>query len=243
MTPNQIKNITGITIIVVLAILLMFQCNGRKEAEQTTANYEALQDTLHKTRNKNGELTVTISTLQDESYAALLMLKSNDSTVAWLKREVQKHKDLLKAKGSSVTVIGSTTTFTDNIGTIVIFKDSIRGDTIYPTYTAKSRDTTWIKYDVTMNRKSTEIKLTVKDKYSVILGDEREKWYKPRKPVALVTSSNPYTNITEMRAFQVVDKTKPKRIAIGLHVGYGMTIYGLSPVVSVGVNFDAIRIW
>lgn len=56
-----------------------------------------------------------------------------------------------------------------------------------------------------------------------------------RKNTVEVISYNPKTEITGVKSIEIVEN--PKRVGIGIMVGYGMSKDGLSPVVSAGVYY------
>jgi hypothetical protein len=62
--------------------------------------------------------------------------------------------------------------------------------------------------------------------------DRKLKSYK-----AVVTSDNPHFIVSEIRSLKV-EVPKPKKLGIGFQIGYGVTKQGLSPVISVGLNYN-----
>lgn len=236
-----------LSLIAILLMIVFWKSCGTNKDEQKITLLELLQDSLKRTRSDKGELEAKIGLFQSDNIAMFSKLKSADSTVNWLQDEVKKHKKLLKEKGSSAAVIAAVTTFSTSDSTEITKIEPVKqgkSDTIilYPVYEAKSRDTTWIKYAAKASKEKFDISLSVKDKYTVIIGEEGG-FFKKKKPLVLVTSQNPYTNITEMRAYQVTDKTKPKRLGLGVQVGYGFGAGGLTPYIGVGLNYTLIRIY
>lgn len=62
-----------------------------------------------------------------------------------------------------------------------------------------------------------------------------------KKPelVIVYRDKNPYSHIKELD--NIFIKDKPRRFGIGLQVGYGLSIYGLSPTISIGINYNLIK--
>ena len=56
-----------------------------------------------------------------------------------------------------------------------------------------------------------------------------------RKNTVEVVSFNPKSTITGLKSIEIIEK--PKRIGIGIMVGYGMSKDGLSPTVSAGIFY------
>jgi len=187
-----------------------------------------------------------IELLQASKVSTLLELKTKDETIKWLQQEVKDNKDKIK-NGGSISVIGTQISFTGSNGTIITFDASSpvkSGDTLklYPVYSSSSKDTTWVKYNVKANKDSIVIDLSVKNKYSVVIGEVKgEKWYSKRKPVVEVTNQNPYDKIKSLRTFEVKD-TRKSRLSIGVGVGVGVTPKGILPSINLGLNYALFKL-
>ena len=67
--------------------------------------------------------------------------------------------------------------------------------------------------------------------------DKSTKQYK-----AIVTTDNPYINITGIRSFKF-DVPRPKKFGLGVFAGYGITVAGevkATPMIGVGLNYNLI---
>lgn len=57
--------------------------------------------------------------------------------------------------------------------------------------------------------------------------------------VVVYRDKNPYAHIKELE--NIVIQEKPRKFGIGLQVGYGLSMYGLSPTISIGINYNLIK--
>jgi hypothetical protein len=74
----------------------------------------------------------------------------------------------------------------------------------------------------------------------VITGIEK----KTKKPFINITTISPYIDVVSIRSYST-DISKPKRIGIGVNVGYGISLKKeptMSPYVGVGVSYNLIRL-
>lgn len=216
----------------------------KKPIKESNTIYSHLEDTIKKYKNKNGELVSSISLLQASNVNTLLEIKSKDKTIQWLQSEVLLNKDKIK-NGGSVSVVGTEVIFTGTNGTVINSNPSkpIKiGDTLYvfPEYLSFSKDSTWIKYKIVANKDSTNLDLKVTNKYSVIIGEKRDKWYSKKYPVVEVTNKNPYDNIKTLRAFEVKNNQKT-RLGLGLSAGWGVSPKSIQPYIGVGINYTLIK--
>ena len=80
------------------------------------------------------------------------------------------------------------------------------------------------------------------NEYSVVIGEESQGWFKPKKTFVEVINLNPFSETTKLRTYQV--ESKPiKRIGIGPGVYYGIGFNFQSQVfVGIGVQYNLFRI-
>ena len=240
------EEITLVIAIIIGIIVLSFYLKNNAKLKQDKRNLIiAYQDTLVKYKEKDNSQTAKIGLLQDNNTNFILSMKNVSSDMKFLQEEIKKNKDLLKEVGNSIAVISANTTYTNsNITNITNNHSIIKGDTVYnyPEYTSSNKDTLWIKYKTIANRDSTQMFLKVKNKYSIIIGQEKFNWKHPFKITLIVkvNNQNPYTDVQELRAFQIKDNRPLKRVSLGGQIGYGITKSGLSPYIGIGVNFKIL---
>lgn len=232
-----------VSIVILIYIIIITNANQCTQNNKNKLVYEnILNNTIKKVKEKNGTISSITNVIQDNNTKTLLALKANDSTIKYLQDEIRRNKNMLKDIGSSIAVIISSTTFSESNSSIISKIDSIKkGNTVYyyPTYTSKSKDTTWINYDIVADKDNVDLKLKVKNKYSVIIGIEKISFFK-RTTVVKVNNQNPYTDVKELKAFQIKDERKIRRIGLGFQVGYGITLKGISPYAGFGINFKIL---
>lgn len=249
--------ITRLIIVIGIICLIAFFIFSWKKYKSTLDEnnlYQRLQDSIKTYINDKGQLVSQIEILQANSTRSLLNLKTKDETINWLQQEVKNNKEKIKS-GGSISVIGTQVSFTGINGTIVTFDSSIpvkKGDTLYmyPIYSSKSKDSTWINYNINANKDTTILNLKVNNKYSVLIGstnlnrkERKEKginWFNRKIPIVEVTNQNPYDNTKTLRAFEVKD-TRKSRLGLGLGVGVGVTPKGFQPYLGIGLQYTVIK--
>jgi len=209
--------VTGL--VIALILLLIDDCNKRTQ-KTYVQEYEALQDTLTKTRDKSGKQTAQIALLQTTTRRQLLKLHSSDSTVRKLQSLVKEYKGKL----ISATVLTNTTLIEASNQTTVIHNDTIHTDSaiyIYPTYTTKWKER-WSEGRIIANRDSIEHHILVKNDFEITQGYKRDKWWKAKEAVVTVRNLNPYTDTEQLRSFNL--KQKQRRLGLAIQAGYGIYV-------------------
>lgn len=240
----KFKLALGIVLVLLLGALIIFVQDTRKENKELTNNMEALSDTLKVVRNKDSSQTATITAFETKSKEDFLKIKSKDEDIVKLQELVKDYKSKLKA-GSSATRFTTETNIDEKFPTVIVRIDTVFNDTdylTYPEYKSYINLGGWITGSSLANQDSTYLSLLIKNDYSLVVGEEGG-LFKKRKPFAEVTSLNPYSEIKTLRTYKV-SVPKPKRIGIGLHVGYGLTLNQnptLSPLIGVGINYNLIE--
>lgn len=231
-------------VVCVLTVAIILQkCDKKSEDGQVLTLYEHADDSLKYYKNKYGESTASMSLLQGTNANQLLQLKTNNETVKWLQQELGKYKDNVNG-GGTIGVIGTVTNFSSTTTTSVTNHPVNNGYSL-PTYETESKDSTWIKYKIVANSDSTHLDLKVKNKYTIVVGEEKVKGKLFKKqPVAFVTNKNPYTQITEMKVYEVTNKVR-KRISLGVSAGYCVPLFSFKPqpYIGVGVSYNIINLW
>lgn len=243
---NNFEKIAFILIIIILFFVGLKMCGDKKLKQKETINiYESINnDSLIHYRNKYDEATSSISILQGNNTDLIKNIKTKDKTINWLKEEVEKYKKNIKNSGS-VTVIETNTNFNGTTPTTVISTPIIKDSIVYEkqTFETDSKDTTWIKYHIKSNSDSTSIKLKIKNQYTVVIGEEKVGFLKKR-PVVLVTNKNPYSTVSQLRTYEVINNYRNK-ITLGLQAGYGLGLLNFKPqpFIGIGINYKLLGLW
>lgn len=220
----------------ILLILFLFVCIGlifsiRGCSQATSKNREnlnliqAYQDTLQIIRNVDSSIIARIQSFETDS-KTLKKLNSQDSAIKALQKIVDN-------KTTSAAVFKSNTKTKIITETQVVYKDS------FPEYSSNINMNGWITGKIIANKDSFITNLLVKNDYSVLLKKEKNKNYLE------ITSLNPYSDIKDARSYIQI-KEKPKRIGLGVHIGYGAFIQNevikTTPFVGIGLNYNLINI-
>ena len=232
------------TIIFLLAIitvaLMLLQFRTCNKVSNTQKLYEAVSDTLTTYRNERGLVESYIDLIETESQKDFLKLHTQDSTIKWLKNTIKSYNGKLNTgivANTNTTSEGGLETITvTQYDTVII--DSVKY--IYPEY-AVDWTNEWEIGSIRANRDSIFRNISVKNKYEITIGKQKNGWFKKREQVVKLLNLNPNTTTSELRAFNI--KSNPKRLGISLQVGYGITTaLGTTPYAGIGLSYMVIHI-
>lgn len=218
----------------------MYSCEKKKAKElefkvQETSNLLASsQDTLKHYKSEDGLNKARILTLETYKVETLLELQAKDKNIQWLQSEVAKYKKELKKPGDGVIVIEGETKFDTTY--VPIREEGEWGKKVI----TRGFTNDWINFSTTIRVDSTSIKLGVTNKYSLVLGTDKD-----GKSFADITNYNPYSTTKVLRTYQITDnllKPKPKKWGIGVSAGYSFDGKQFKPAVLFGINRN-IFVW
>ena len=227
------RKLIYVVLAAVLILWLLIRVGNKhdKELAQSKLETKVATTQIQQWRNSDSLHVARIAVIEAEKNKSFLKIKSQDSMILFLQSEVKRVNKKLK-EGSSVTVVQSNTNVHDSSPTTVtpsiIYKDK------FPVYKT-SKNTLWSDIAITANNDSIHYDLTIRNKYSVVIG------YEKNVPYAEVTNFNPYSETKDMRTYSVMMPAK-KRIGVGFHAGYGISATGLSPYIGVGFSYNLFYI-
>lgn len=210
-------------------------------AEQTQL-INALTDTLRTQKLNDSTQQATISALRLSSVKDFLDIKTKDTQIVRLQGLVDQYKNKLIA-GGSATLITSTTDINTNGQSDVKPKDTVYKDNyvyIYPEYTSHLTDGKWYTADITANRDTSTLRLSIVNDYDVVIGADKGQWF------ADVINHNKYSTTTAVRTYSVSGPPiKTSRWGVSGQVGYGGVIVNgriyRSVYLGAGVSYTFIR--
>lgn len=195
-----------------------------------------LNDTLSSWKDKNGKQFSRIAVLEYENTKNFLDLDISNQEVRELQKLVEKYKKDLKNKGSA-TIIKTETVY----------------DTIKKLSPELAKQIEHLRegiFDSVHNRYISSVfgfrgnnsyfNLMVHNNVSVVIGEEKQGFMKPRRTVVTVSDDNPYSSTKGVRTFSVEGK-KVSRFGVGPQIGYGFTEKGSTYYIGVGVNYNLIN--
>mgnify|MGYP001691746864 FL=1 len=210
-----------LTIGLFLLISLMFrECSDRDREINSKRLIEQLNDSLRSYRDKEGKMISRISSIEVDNMSFFKQLEVKDKTI----QELQK----LVKKGTFAASIIKTETKVDTV-----FRTTKIKDTVNITYETDFDVQGWIWGTVAMNRDTTSLRVFTRDQYDIRLSKEKDGTYID------VINHNPFSTTQEVRS--VYKLPKQKKFGIGVNLGYGMTSYGLSPYIGLGINYNLIN--
>lgn len=223
MMKKIINSLIPILIIIGLFLLLslMFkECSSREQEISSKRLIEQLNDSLQSYKDKEGKMISRISTIEVDNMSFFKQLQVKDKTIS----ELQK----LVKKGTLAASIIKTETKVDTV-----FRTTKIKDTVNITYETDFDVQGWIWGTVAMNRDTTSLRVFTRDQYDIRLSKEKDGTYID------VINHNPFSTTQEVRS--VYKLPKQKKFGIGVNLGYGMTSYGLSPYIGLGINCNLIN--
>lgn len=249
MTEEEIKEFNdslkkGSRVFLIVAIIalffLLYTCYNRNDNSKLVN--PILNDNLKTFKDKDS-LNHTTNNVIESKATDFIDLEVKDKQIVELQQLVKKYKKELSKKGSA-------TNFTSQTKIDEIF--GIKKDTIYVKikdnhtiklhqyeYDINLKD--WVKGTAFANKDSLKLKLNIKNEYSVIIGEESQGWFKPKKPFVEVINKNPYSETIQLKTYQV--QTKPiRKIGIGPGVYYGIgSNFQFQPFIGIGIQYNFIR--
>lgn len=185
--------IIGIPTLVILCIFMLKSCTSNTQYSQNFIN--ALQDSLHVEKDKNGKLISSISVLQADNANAVLDLKTKDKTLQRLQTELKK------TKKANVTVVETNTNIHESLN---VNNDKTKFDF----------ENKWIKLKgETSPNPYFDLNLTSEP---VI-----KQYIKDGKMVAEYSDNNPYVSVTNMKSYSPLPKkTIFDKVKIGPSISY-----------------------
>lgn len=239
-----------IILLIVGSILLIGKY--KRTLNQVNSLYEHVSDTLTLTKDELGNQIAKNSVLESNNINLILEIKSQDTNIIWLQKEIEKYKKELE-EGSSVTIITDFTHIIDSLSNIIVIgRDTIVKDSLiylYPIYDFSAEkkgfhsgindSVTWIKYNVKAGKNLGILDLSIYNDYSVVIGEEKVGFLKPRKTFVEITNYNPYSTISTLKSYRV--SQKKTHFTVGIQAGYGITTKGLGPYLGVGVGYTLFK--
>jgi hypothetical protein len=225
-----------VVLISFLILLKMYVGERQKKLEQI-ALVEASADTLRVWKNKNGENVAKISVLESMSAKTFLAFKTQDTTIRELQKLVKDNSKLFKNSKGSAGIINSQTDINAS-GATTVTQDEKES----PIYTANLVNK-WYTINSVATKDSTSVKLKTVHSLSFVIGSESQGLFKPRKTFVTAKDKNPFSNITDMRVYNVTE-TK-KKFVIGPYIGGGANLIGndvkLGWQVGAGITYKLIE--
>lgn len=211
---SNILNIILVIAILVLGNMYFTEKDLRIEQEDLV---EASNSELQLWKNEAGQNMAKIQVLETQNAKTFLAFKTQDSTIKELQALVKENRRLLKKNQGAAAVIKSETKI-DTTAVTTVTKDSTTGDNIY-TSLFKSP---WYDIKTTAKADSTNIDVTTYHTLSLVIGKEKQGFFKKAKTFAIAKDDNPYSNIKDMKVYNITQDNK--RFIIGPNVGAGLSL-------------------
>jgi hypothetical protein len=224
-TYSLFSTLKTVALIVALLIMVKMYFGERDLRIEQELLIEVSTDELETWKNKDGENVAKIQVLETQSRETFLAFKSQDSTIQELQQLVKDNKRLFKNAQGSASIVKSETNI-DVEAVTQVTQDSITGS---PVYTSDTK-TKWYEINTVASEDTTKIKLKTVHSLSLVMGSESQGLSKKRKTYAIAKDDNPYSDIKDMRIYNVTENKKS--FVVGPYAGLGVS--GSGGVVRTG---------
>lgn len=218
-TYSLFSTIKSIVLIIAFFIMLKMYFGERASRIEQETLVEASTNKLKVWKNKNGENLAKIQVLETRNQKTFLAFKSQDSTIQELQRLVKQNRSLFKNSRGTASIIKSETKI-DTIAPTIVSHDTINGNPIYKSFIKHK----WYTANSVATKDSTRLTLSTLHNISLVMGSEGQGLFKKRKTFATAKDDNPFSNIKDMRIYNVVEDKK--HFVVGPYVGFGATVAG-----------------
>ena len=215
-TYSLFSTLKSLALIVAFFIMLKMYFGERTSRIEQETLVEASTDELQKWKNKDGENLAKIQVLETRNQKTFLAFKSQDSTIQELQDLVKQNRRLFKNSKGSAGIIKSETKI-DTTAATVVSQDKDNS----PIYTSSIKDK-WFTANTIATKDSTQISLSTLHNISLVMGSEGQGLFKKRKTFATAKDDNPYSNIQDMRIYNVTEDKK--HFVIGPSVNFNATL-------------------
>lgn len=234
-TYSLFSTLKSFALIVAFFIMLKMYFGERSSRVEQETLYEASTNELQKWKNKNGESLAKIQVLETRNHETFLSFKSQDSTIKELQKLVKDNKRLFKSSKGSASIIKSETNI--DVGAVTrVSQDSSKGKLIY----TSEANNKWYKIKTVATEDSTQIAVSTFHTMSLVMGSESQGLFKKRKTFAIAKDDNPYSNIKDMKIYNVTKREKNFVVGPYLGLGVGGT-QGIGWQVGFGVTYKLIE--
>jgi uncharacterized protein DUF6808 len=232
---NNIKYLMSATIIILIALLCLSHCESNKNEKQMDGD----RDNFSKRETAFKEIITKQNTKIYTQKQSLVKAGETIETQADIIQELKKVNTVVSM--TVKTTIEKDTVLIDK--PIYITKDGIE----YLQVNAKfDKHTKW--YSINGAIKSGGIieidSLTFITKPSIYIGYARKTLlqkitFQKAKREVVFKDDNPYSRVISMENIAVEEKKN--RVSIGIQGGYGLTIFGFTPYLGIGIQYNLIK--
>lgn len=221
LTKERLIFLSVILLLLVVVFFSVRSCSNNKSKGGEALNLnDAIQDTLVSYRNENKELVSKIKAFELEKTKDFIELKTNDSIIKKLQREVERYKKVI-GEGNTVTIFETVTKFDTLIEYVYL------DDTITFEYCDE-----WVDFTGVGNSSLLDFSLTIKEDFTFsVLG-------KPGDMYVELVNKNPYSDTRYLRSYIKSNKVKKQKIGVGFCIGpsVGYDLIGKDAFVGVGIT-------
>lgn len=224
------------SLILIIALIVMFKHYYYEKTRRVEVEtlVEASNKEVEKWVDRHGQNLAKIQILETANKENFLSYETQNQTIKELQKLVKENKKLLKGAKGAAGIIKSITEI--NATSVTKIEKDKEGD---PVYSSKIEDP-WFEAYVKASKDSTDLKIKTMHNLSLVMGYESEGLFKKKKPYAIAKDANPYSDIKDMRIYNIT-KTKHK-FSVGPYFGPGLSVTGgalrFGWNAGIGVNYS-----
>jgi len=228
---NQIKEVNLLTILlgIICIIILTNSCDKNKDIKELKKLIESSNSKMEKSVNDLGQTVGRIKVNETRDPKDFVNAVFTDPQMLRLQKLVKDNNKEIKRNGSAI-ILDTRGAVESTTGTVVTVIDTLEGEIKETIYSTDFSDD-WIEYSIKASSSNIDLRFSYKDSYNITIGDQKpekggffKRNFGSRTPYADVTSLSPYSDIEDLRVFNVNDERKPSRWGITAQLGYGFIL-------------------
>lgn len=216
-TYSLFSTLKSLALLVAFFIMLKMYLGERQSRIEQEILVEASASELQVWKNKDGENLAKIQVLETTNEKTFLAFKNQDSTIQELQKLVKENRSLFNNSKGTAGIIKSETNIKAS-GETIVSKDSTTQNPIYSSFMKNK----WYSINTIASQDTTKVSLSTFHNLSLVMGSESQGLFKKKKTFATAKDSNPYSNIKDMRIYNITEDTK--HFVIGPYIGGGLNL-------------------
>ena len=234
MKIDDVKQPILYIIIAILLIILFFHKCKKEPVKYSASDIAAMQNQIKVSKDKENRYEYKISALAGEASEFKEKLKNAEQHNIHLSDEIKRVSKKITNNTQSATSITQVVTVTaigEKIG--LDLKDSCD-------FTAQYKDQ-WV--ELQYKSKGDTFKLSYKDSLDIVTNKQPKGFLGLGEPeyYTSVTPYSPYNKVTGIASYTKKLSVKKTRFSVGVQAGYGITLFGPSPYIGIGGQFNIVK--
>lgn len=229
--------IIGIIAVIVVIFLVGYISGHRGKDRATEALKRGLVDTISFYQTEIGGINIYVAEKEQEIKTLRQAKHDGDVTNQELRKLNLKQVNEISRLHIRIDTLLTDISYTGRIDTV--FVDNIPQNVIFLPFTFEKKDQ-WLNLNGTFSSLGKlDISLKMDISLDLWAGIDKD----TKKPIAKVTSNNPYLGVLSINSIKL-DAPRVKKFGIGMQGGYGLVLgdnVRTAPFIGVGLSYNLIR--